>query len=83
MEKNRALQVINAEIATTTSSELSELIYELVIEKKLTAKTIRDKCIKADFNQLYKLETSVMDIYTTLSCSYDLSEDQIRYIIRK
>ena len=83
MEKDRAIQVIEAEIASTTSSELSELIYEIVVEKEIDKKAIRNKVIKADFNSLYKTEMSIMDIYTTLSYSHNLSERTINYIVAK
>ena len=83
MEKGKYIQVINAAVASCSSSELSELIYELIVEKEIDKKAIRNKVIKEEFNVLYRTNMPIMDIYTTISDNHGLSERTINYIIAK
>ena len=82
MEKDKALQVIEAEIASSTCSELSNLIYEIIVVKEFDKKTIRNKVIKAEFNELYRTSMPVMDIYEAISHTHNISFESVRYIIR-
>ena len=82
MEKDKALQVIEAEIASSTCSELSSLIYEIIVVKEFDKKTIRNKVIKAEFNELYRTSMPVMDIYEAISHTHNISFESVRYIIR-
>ena len=83
MEKDKALQVIQAEIASSTAKDLAELIYEIIIDKELDKKAIRNKVIKAEFNALYKTSMPIMDIYSTISHTHNISERTVNYIIAK
>lgn len=83
MEKAKCLQIINAQIASCSASEISELIYELIIEKEIDKKSIRNKVIKEEFNVLYRTSMPIMDIYSEISGTHDLSLESVRYIIAK
>jgi len=83
MEKDKALQVIEAEIASSTATDLAQLIYEIIIEKELDKKAIRNKVIKAEFNELYKTSMPVMDIYSTISHTHNISERTVLYVVAK
>jgi len=74
-------QIIEAEIASSNAKDVVELVYELIINKELDKKVIRNKSIKADFNALYRTTMPVMDIYYSLSNSYNVSPDTIRYTL--
>lgn len=75
-------QVIQAEIVSSNKSDIVEIIYELIVDKELDKKTIRNKVIKSEFNRYYKTSMSVMDIYNNLSDDFNISLDTVRYIIR-
>jgi hypothetical protein len=83
MEKDKAKQVIQAEIDSTNTSDLCDLVYELIVEKEIDKKSIRNKVIKEEFNQLYRTAMPIMEIYGLLSCTHDISERTINYIISK
>ena len=83
MEKSKYIQVINALVASCSSDDLSEIIYELIVEKEIDKKTIRNKVIKEEFNILYRTNMPIMDIYSTISDNHNLSERTINYIIYK
>ena len=83
MEKDKALQVIEAEIASSTSSDLAQIIYEIVVEKEIDKKAIRNKVIKSEFNELYKTSMPIMDIYSTISHTHNISERTVLYIVAK
>ena len=82
MEKDKALQVIEAEIASSTAKDLANLIYEIIIDKEIDSKAIRNKVIKSEFNELYRTSMPVMDIYEAISHTHNISFDSVRYIIR-
>lgn len=84
MEKAELIQIIQGEIESCNSTNIAEIVYEIVIEKEIDSKTVRNKLIKAHFNRLYKKDDiPVMDIYGELADNFNLSEDAIRYIIRR
>ena len=83
MEKDKALQVINAEIASSTCTDLAELIYDIIVDKEIDSKAIRNKVIKEEFNVLYRTSMPVMDIYSTISHTHNISEKTVQYIITK
>jgi hypothetical protein len=83
MEKDKALQVIEAEIVSSTSNDLAQIIYEIIVEKELDKKAIRNKVIKAEFNELYKTSMPIMDIYSTISHTHNISERTALYIVAK
>ena len=83
MEKDKALQVIEAEIASSTAKDLANLIYEIIIDKEIDSKAIRNKVIKAEFNELYKTSMPIMDIYSMISHTHNISERTVNYIIAK
>lgn len=83
MEKNKALQVIEAEIASSKSSDLAQIVYEIIVDKELDKKAVRNKIIKAEFNELYRTTMPVMDIYQTLSHTHSISEQTVMYVINK
>ena len=76
------MAVINAEIASCSNADISEIIYKIIVEKEVDKKVIRNKIIKSDFNTMYKSDMAVMDIYTELAHTHDISVDTIRYILR-
>ena len=75
-------QVIKAEIVSSNKTDIIDIIYELIVEKEVDKKTIRNKVIKSEFNTLYRTSMPVMDIYTSLSDDFNISLDTVRYIIR-
>lgn len=82
MEKDKALQVIEAEIVSCKSNEIANIIYEIIVDKEIDKKAIRNKIIKAEFNEYYRTSMPVMDIYQELGHTHDISIDSVRYIIR-
>ena len=83
MEKDKAVQVIEAEIASSKHNQLAEVIYEIIVDKEIDKKAIRNKVIKSEFNELYRTTMPVMDIYQTLSCTHNISEQTVMYVINK
>ena len=82
MEKDKAYQVIDAEIASCSSQDLTKLVYELIVDKEIDKKAIRNKVIRSEFNELYRTSMPVMDIYEVLSHTHNISFESVRYIIR-
>jgi hypothetical protein len=83
MEKGTAIAVITAELTSLQDKTcIEEIIYSFICERGIDDKTIRNKCIKSDFNKLYKTNLPIMQIYSDLSATYNISEDSVRYIMR-
>jgi len=83
MEKSKVIAIINAEVQTIDKTCIEDIIYTFICEREIDVKAIRNKAIKSDFNQLYKQNIPTMQIYTELSSTYNISEDAIRYILRR
>jgi len=83
MEKDKVISVIQAEVASSNSNDVAELIYELIIDKELDKKAIRNKVIKAEFNELYRTTMPVMDIYQELSSTHNIAEQTVMYVLNK
>lgn len=83
MEKDKAIAIIEAEIASSNSGDMAQIVYELIVDKELTEKAIRNKIIKSEFNELYRTTMPVMDIYQTLSHTHNVSEQTIMYVLNK
>lgn len=83
MEKDKAIAILEAEIASSNCNDMANLIYELIVEKELDKKAIRNKVIKAEFNELYRTTMPVMDIYQALSYTHNVSEQTIMYVLSK
>ena len=83
MEKDKVISVIQAEIASSNCNDIAELVYELIVNKEIDKKTIRNKVIKAEFNELYRTTMAVMDIYQVLSHTHNISEQTVMYVINK
>jgi len=83
MEKDKALQVIEAEIVSCKSNEIANIIYEIIVDKEIDKKVIRNKIIKAEFNELYRTSMPVMDIYQELGHTHNISETTVMYVVNK
>lgn len=84
MDKGKLIQVINAEIASCTGADIASIVYEIIVEKELDKKALRNKAIKSDFNTAYRANKKrIMDIYEDIAYDYGLESRTVNYIISK